>query len=66
MSQEGIEGFVDAIRLGEGAKQKLPAGLIPEAADQTAEAEAPKSEETPIVVEEVVEEAKVEESHDEL
>ncbi|CAG8958411.1 hypothetical protein HYFRA_00011088 [Hymenoscyphus fraxineus] len=58
VSQEAIEGFVDAIRLGEGAKQKLPAGLIPEEAEEPskAEAEEAKPEETPVIVEEVKDE----------
>lgn len=61
ITQEAIENFVDAIRLGEGAKQKLPAGLIPEEVEEPAKSgEAPKAEESPIIVEEV------KEGHDEL
>lgn len=61
VSQEAVEDFVDAIRLGEGAKQKLPAGLIPEEAEEPAKTEeTPKAEESPIIVEEV------KEDHDEL
>jgi protein disulfide-isomerase A6 len=49
VSEEAIENWVDAIRLGEGSKEKLPEGLIPE------EPEVP-SEETqePLIVEPVI------------
>jgi protein disulfide-isomerase A6 len=58
MSIEAIENWVDAIRLGEGAKQKLPEGIViaelaveePAAAEEplveTAEAAEPAAEET--------------------
>jgi protein disulfide-isomerase A6 len=55
VTEEAIENWVDAIRLGEGAKEKLPEGLIPE--DEPVEEEKPAEES--IVVEEVeVEETK--------
>lgn len=38
VTEEALENWVDSIRLGEGAKQKLPEGLIPE---------EPEVEETP-------------------
>lgn len=70
VTEEAIENWVDAIRLGEGAKEKLPKGLIPED-EPIVEEEQPAEE--PIVVEEVkVEETKAEEPtaapepHDEL
>ncbi|TLS25668.1 hypothetical protein PpBr36_07278 [Pyricularia pennisetigena] len=34
-SAQGIENWVDAIRMGEGAKKKLPEGLVAEAAEAT-------------------------------
>ncbi|TLD25419.1 hypothetical protein PspLS_05912 [Pyricularia sp. CBS 133598] len=34
-SAQGIENWVDAIRMGEGAKRKLPEGLVVEAAEAT-------------------------------
>lgn len=50
--EEAIERWVDAIRLGEGAKHKIPAGLIPEEAEgEEAEAAAGEAQE-PIVTEE--------------
>jgi protein disulfide-isomerase A6 len=72
VTEEAIENWVDAIRLGEGAKEKLPGGLIPEEEEPAVEEEKPAEE--PVVVEEVkVEEAKAEEPttaspepHDEL
>jgi protein disulfide-isomerase A6 len=64
VTEESIENWVDAIRLGEGTKEKMPEGLIPEEDEPVEE---------PIVVEEVkAEEAKAEEPtaspelHDEL
>jgi len=73
VTEEAIESWVDRIRLGEGAKEKLPDGLIPEEPEEpVVEAQEPSQEE-PVVVEEVkVEETKVEEPtaspepHDEL
>ncbi|KAF4624513.1 hypothetical protein G7Y89_g13659 [Cudoniella acicularis] len=69
VTEAAIENFVDAIRLGEGSKNKLPESLTPEEAvieDPTPSLESKepeKAEETPIVVEEVkVEETKVEEA----
>ncbi|RDW82774.1 hypothetical protein BP6252_03886 [Coleophoma cylindrospora] len=72
---EAIESWVDAIKMGEGSKEKLPEGLIP------TEPEAPEPQaEHPIVVEEILEEVddepktekpaaeetKVDDKHDEL
>ncbi|RDL33324.1 putative protein disulfide isomerase-related protein A [Venustampulla echinocandica] len=70
VTEEAIEAFVDAIRLGEGAKQKLPGGLIlDEVVEESApeEAQEPaKTEETPVVAEDAkAEEPKVPE-HGEL
>ena len=63
LSEERLENWVESIRLGEGGKQKLPEGLIPE---EPAEEEV----EEPVVEEVKVEEAVVEEDkteeHDEL
>ncbi|KAH7336668.1 hypothetical protein BKA65DRAFT_37962 [Rhexocercosporidium sp. MPI-PUGE-AT-0058] len=76
VSEEAIENWVDTIRLGEGAKKKLPAGLVPEEPEEPVE-----ESEVPIVAEEAtkttitVEEVKAEETkvvepvaepHDEL
>lgn len=61
VTEEALENWVDAIKLGEGAKQKLPEGLIPEEPEEPVVEEAQE----PIVVEEVKVEEKVEE-HDEL
>ena len=76
MSEEAIENWVDAIRLGEGAKKKLPEGLIPEEpeepvvgeeqAQEPIVAEDAKETETVTVEEVKVEETKVAEPHDEL
>jgi len=65
--ESAIENWVDAIRLGEGAKLKLPAGLVPEEPEEPAsvEAETPAAEATPVVVEEPVVE-KTADAHDEL
>ena len=72
VTEEAIENWVDAIRLGDGAKEKMPEGLIPEEVEEpVVEDQIPV--EDPIVVDEVkVEETKVEEPtaspepHDEL
>ncbi|CZR68360.1 probable protein disulfide isomerase-related protein A [Phialocephala subalpina] len=79
VTEEAIENWVDSIRLGEGAKQKLPEGLIPEEPEETAteaaEATETVTEQAPETTETVhVEEIKVEEKteqkpiddHDEL
>jgi len=52
VTEESIENWVDSIRLGEGAKQKLPEGLIPTEPEETVTEEAPETTET-VVVEEV-------------
>ncbi|KAI8961270.1 thioredoxin-domain-containing protein [Daldinia sp. FL1419] len=44
-SPESIEGWIDAIRLSEGTKKKLPEGIISEAADKPAETVEVKIEE---------------------
>ncbi|KAG0652099.1 disulfide-isomerase [Hyphodiscus hymeniophilus] len=71
VSEEAIERWVDSIRLGEGAKQKLPEGFVPEEpVVEEVEAEPIVTEEGTIV--EPVEEGKieieetVENVHDEL
>lgn len=82
VTEEALENWVDSIRLGEGAKQKLPEGLIPEEPEETATekptaytyvseaTEAATPTEEPIVVEEVKVEEKAEQKpiddHDEL
>ncbi|KAL2063813.1 hypothetical protein VTL71DRAFT_5618 [Oculimacula yallundae] len=79
VSEEAIENWVGAIQLGEGAKQKLPAGLVPEEPEEPVVEESPikteegEATETTVTVEEVkVEETKVAEpqkvadEHDEL
>ncbi|PVH73283.1 thioredoxin-domain-containing protein [Cadophora sp. DSE1049] len=73
VSEEAIENWVDAIRLGEGAKKKLPEGLVPEEPEEPVVVEeqepivAEDAKETTVTVEEVkVEETKVAEPHDEL
>ncbi|KAG9232648.1 hypothetical protein BJ875DRAFT_466232 [Amylocarpus encephaloides] len=68
VSIEALENFVDAIRLGEGAKQKLPAGLIPKEPEEAATAteEEPAAATETMVVEEDREEATQAETHDEL
>ena len=61
VSEQAIESWVDSIRLGEGAKETLPEGLVPE----EPAVEAPKAEEeAPVVAEEkpII----VEDVHDEL
>jgi len=64
VSEEAIERWVDSIRLGEGAKNKLPEGLVPEEPAAEEPVEEPVVEEKPIILEEVkVEEQEV---HDEL
>jgi len=67
VTELAIENWVDAIRLGEGAKLKLPSGLVPEVPEEPVpvEAEAPAAEETPIAVEEPVVD-KTDSQHDEL
>ncbi|CAL3972211.1 hypothetical protein PZA11_004609 [Diplocarpon coronariae] len=60
VSEEAIENWVEAIRLGEGTQQKLPEGLIPEEAEKLVVEEAQEP---------VVEKIKLEETdeqHDEL
>jgi protein disulfide-isomerase A6 len=79
VSEEAIERWVDSIRLGEGAKMKLPDGLVPpeelveepvvedpvtEPVVEEAKEEPVAAEET-MIVEPVVEEVK-EDKHDEL
>jgi len=68
VSEEAIEAWVDSIRLGEGSKEKLPEGLVPE--EPVVEEPVGEEEEAPIVeVEEekpiILEEVK-EDVHDEL
>lgn len=74
LSEEKLESWVDSIRLGEGGKQKLPEGLIPEDPEEQ-EAEEPvivedTNAEQPIIVEVKVEEPEAgeeeEHPHDEL
>ncbi|KAK8857325.1 thioredoxin-domain-containing protein [Apiospora arundinis] len=48
-SGESIESWIDAIRLSEGTKKKLPAGVLSEVAE-----EAPKAEKVEVKVEEEV------------
>ncbi|EKD18061.1 uncharacterized protein L3040_007759 [Drepanopeziza brunnea f. sp. 'multigermtubi'] len=69
VTEEAIESWIDAIRLGEGAKQKIPEGLITEASEPVVEEAAPVEEAEPAkeaepVVEDaqepIVEEVKVE------
>lgn len=70
VNEEKVENWVDSIKLGEGAKQKLPEGLVPEEPEEEA-AEEPVVE---VKVEEtIVDETKAEEPdaekgehHDEL
>ncbi|KAH8592162.1 hypothetical protein B0O99DRAFT_518344 [Bisporella sp. PMI_857] len=69
VGEEALENWVDAIRLGEASKSRLPAGLVPEEPEEPAsvEAEVPVVEETPEAVkegEQVVD--KTAEPHDEL
>ncbi|KAG9243302.1 hypothetical protein BJ878DRAFT_511522 [Calycina marina] len=57
VTEEALEDWVDAIRLGEGAKSKLPAGLVPEEPEELEESapiepETLIPEETPEVVNE--------------
>jgi len=72
VSEEAIENWVDSIRLGEGAKEKLPEGLIPEEPEEPVLEEQEPLKEEPDVEEVKVEETKVEEPtafsepHDEL
>jgi protein disulfide-isomerase A6 len=59
VTEEAIENWVDAIRLGEGSKEKLPGGLIPEVPEVPVEELQEPLKEEPIVeeVKEPVEEA---------
>lgn len=74
VSEEAIERWVDSIRLGEGAKQKLPEGLVTEEPVvetpdvEEAEEEPAAAEETIVVdpVEEIKVEEVKEDVHDEL
>lgn len=67
VSEGPVEDWVDSIRLGEGAKQKLPVGLVPEEQEEKEEAKETPKVEDPIVIEEIkVEEEKVADAHDEL
>lgn len=67
VSQEALENWVESIRLGEGVKQKLPDGLVPEEPVEEPVPEEPAAAEEPIVVEEVkVEDDVKDEVHDEL
>ncbi|TVY14868.1 putative protein disulfide-isomerase [Lachnellula arida] len=50
VTEEALENWIDAIRLGEGTKQKLPDGLIPEEVEEV----EPTPEETPEPVGETV------------
>jgi protein disulfide-isomerase A6 len=58
VTEEALENWIDAIRLGDGAKQRLPDGLIPEEVEES----EPTPEETPepagetVIAEEPVEE----------
>jgi protein disulfide-isomerase A6 len=77
LTVEALGNWVENIILGEGAKQKLPEGLIPEEPEETTTEEEVSSEtpeeatpEEPIIVEEVKVEEKTEQKpiddHDEL
>jgi protein disulfide-isomerase A6 len=68
VSQEALESWVETIRLGEGVKQKLPDGLVPEEpVEESVVPEEPAAAEEPIIVEEVKGEDEVKEDvHDEL
>ena len=74
MNEEKLENWVDSIRLGEGGKQKLPEGLIPEepaeeeVEEPAAEEEANIDEQAEVEVNTDDDEAVKEEdkSHDEL
>jgi protein disulfide-isomerase A6 len=51
VSEEAIENWVETIRLGDGTKQKLPAGLVPEEPEESVEeelVEEPVAEEKPV------------------
>lgn len=71
VTEEALERWVDSIRLGEGTKQKLPAGLVPEEPEEP-EAVAPEKPTEESVPEEPTPEpaaeatAVVEDVHDEL
>jgi protein disulfide-isomerase A6 len=69
VTAESIETWVDSIRLGEGTKQKIPAGLIPEEleAEPTIVEDGPEVAEETVIVEPVEEETvQSAEAHDEL
>lgn len=68
VSEEILEDWVEAIKLGDLSKSKLPAGLIPEEEEEpaAAEPEAPVAEETPEVAKEEPVVEKTGEPHDEL
>ena len=76
VSEEAIERWVDSIRLGEGAKMKLPDGLVPEELEPIVEdpvaepvvdeaSDEPTEAEETVIIEPIVEEVK-EDKHDEL
>lgn len=44
---EGVEAWIDAIRLSEGVKKKLPEGIVAIAADESASSAASEQESTP-------------------
>ncbi|KAF2754138.1 thioredoxin-domain-containing protein [Pseudovirgaria hyperparasitica] len=60
-----IEEWIDQIRMGEGKKERLPTGLIPDAPEEMTSPEEPVVEET-IVEEETVIDVGNEGTHDEL
>jgi protein disulfide-isomerase A6 len=64
VSEEAIENWVETIRLGDGVKQKLPAGLVPEEPEEPVKEEAVQEEAVPEepVPEEPVEELVAEET----
>lgn len=65
VTEEAIENWVDSIRLGEGTKQKLPDGLVPEEPVDEVVVEEPVAAEETVIVEPVEEEEKTD-VHDEL
>ncbi len=78
VTDQKLESFIDAVRLGEGSKAKLPEGLVPEekeepviAAEPEPAAQEPLKEESKTKgkaeeAETKTEEKKAEETHDEL
>ncbi len=42
VTEERLESFIDAVRLGEGSKSKLPEGLVPEEKEEPVAAEEPE------------------------